>query len=354
MSGPLALARADLRDFVPYEAAAPGADAIRLHANESCWRHEWDDTDAGLNRYPDPRPGPLARRLGDLYGIDASQVLVTRGSDDAIDVLVRTFCEAGRDSVVVCPPTFGMYAVSARLQGAAVIEVPLLADRGFVVDTERLAGSAEAAKIVFLCSPNNPTGNAIGARVVADICERFADRALVVVDEAYAEFSREPSAVGLRQRFDNLVVLRTLSKAYALAGARLGVLIADPGVVRLLRAVLPPYPVPSLCLEAANRLLSAQALERAGVEVQATVERRESLARSLNGLPGVEKVWPSDGNFLLLRLKDAKACIDACISRGVLVRDFSRKPGLEGCVRVTIGDDSQNALVLDAISEVSS
>jgi histidinol-phosphate aminotransferase len=352
--GPLALARADLRDFVPYEAAVSGADAIRLHANESSWRHDWDDSDAGLNRYPDPRPGVLAERLAGLYGVDASQVLLTRGSDDAIDVLVRVFCEAGRDTVSTCPPTFGMYAVSARLQGAGVVEVPLVADDGFALDVDALCAAAEGAKIVFLCSPNNPTGNTVGAGVLADLCERLADKALVVVDEAYAEFSQSPSAVRLRSRFDNLVVLRTLSKAYALAGARLGVLIADPAVVRLLRAVLPPYPLPSLCLEAAGRLLSPSALERARREVEATVARRDRLAGQLRELDEVIRVWPSEGNFLLLEMRDAAACIAACGDRGVLVRDFSGKPGLAGCVRITIGDERQNGLVLDALRELRS
>ncbi len=352
MNGPLALARADLRDFVPYEAAVPGADAIRLHANESSWRHDWDDSEAGLNRYPDTRPGPLADRLGELYGVDASQVLVTRGSDDAIDVLVRSFCEAGRDAVSICPPTFGMYAVSARLQGARVIEVPLSANDGFRVDADDLCEAAAGAKIVFLCSPNNPTGNAIDADLVARLCGRFTDRALVVVDEAYAEFCSAPSIVGLRPRFDNLVVLRTLSKAYALAGARIGVLIADPAVVRLLRAVLPPYPLPSLCLEAARRLLRPEAIERARGEVRATVERRQQMAERLAGLEAVVRVWPSEGNFLLVQMRDAAVCIDACQRRGVLVRDFSRTPGLDQCVRITIGDDEQNTRVLDAVREV--
>lgn len=351
MNGPLALARADLKDFVPYEAAVPGADAIRLHANESSWRHDWDDSEAGLNRYPDTRPGPLAGRLGELYEVDASEVLVTRGSDDAIDVLVRSFCEAGRDAVSVCPPTFGMYAVSARLQGARVIQVPLSADDGFRVDVDGLC--AAGAKIVFLCSPNNPTGNAVDVEVVARLCERFADRALVVVDEAYAEFCSAPSAVGLRPRFDNLVVLRTLSKAYALAGARVGALIADPAVVRLLRAVLPPYPLPSLCLEAARRLLRPEAIERARDEMRATVERRQQMAERLAGLESVVRVWPSEGNFLLVQMRDAPACIDACRRRGVLIRDFSRTPGLDQCVRITIGDEDQNARVIDAVREVS-
>lgn len=352
MSGPLSLARPDLRDFVPYEAAAPDRELIRLHANESAWRHGWDDSVAGLNRYPDPRAERLTTRLAEIYGAPANELLVTRGSDDAIDVLARAFCVAGLDRVLVCPPTFGMYAISARLQGAGVIEVPLRGERGFAVDNNELVAAAAGAKIVFLCSPNNPTGNVIPADAIAEICDRLADKAVVVVDEAYAEFSEAPSAVELRPKHDNLVILRTLSKAYALAGARLGVLIAEPAVVRLLRAILPPYPLPSPCLEVAERLLAPEALEHAGREASDAVARRRRLADSLAGLPCVSRVWPSQGNFVLTRFRDADLAVKSCRARGVLLRDFSRKPGLEGCVRITVGDEDQNRLVLEILEQM--
>ena len=352
MSGPVSLARADLRSFVPYESAVPRADMVRLHANESHWRHEWDDTDRGLNRYPDPRNKALAERLAKLYEVNAGDVLLTRGSDDAIDVLVRTFCESGRDRVVICPPTFGMYAVAARLQGAAVVEVPLNAERGFRLDPEATAAAGESAKIVFLCSPNNPTGNSIPAREIAALCRRLEGQALVVVDEAYAEFAAGPSATRLRSSHDNLVVLRTLSKAYALAGARVGVLIGDPDLVRLLRGVLPPYPLPSLSLEAAEQMLTPEALQRARHEVAATVDRRDRLADQLASLDAVEHVWPSEGNFLLVRFRNADAAMEACRAGGVLVRDFTRAPGLAGCARITVGDGAQNQRLTDILGSV--
>ena len=349
MSGPLSLARPDLRDFVPYEAAAPDREMIRLHANESAWRHQWDDSESGLNRYPDPRAERLTRRLAQIYGASANELLLTRGSDDAIDVLARAFCVAAQDRVLVCPPTFGMYAIAARLQGAGVIEIPLDAERDFSLDEEKLLVAAVDAKVVFLCSPNNPTGNVIPAETIAKICNRLADRALVVVDEAYAEFSAAPSAVALRPYHDNLVILRTLSKAYALAGARLGVLVADPAVVRLLRAVMPPYPLPSPCLEAAERLLAPEALEQSRQAVAESVLRRRQLADALTRLPCVTRVWPSEGNFLLVRFRDAELVLKSCRTRGVLVRDFSRKAGLEGCLRITVGDEEQIRLVLEIL-----
>ncbi|MDH3915060.1 MAG: histidinol-phosphate transaminase [Chromatiales bacterium] len=349
MSGPLSLARPDLRDFVPYEAAAPDRQMIRLHANESAWRHPWDDSEAGLNRYPDPRAERLTRRLAEIYGARANELLLTRGSDDAIDVLARAFCVAMQDRVLVCPPSFGMYAIAARLQGAGVIEVPLDAGRDFSLDEEKLLAAAADVKIVFLCSPNNPTGNVIPAETIAKICDRLTDRALVVVDEAYAEFAGAPSAIDLRPYHDNLVILRTLSKAYALAGARLGVLVADPVVVRLLRGVLPPYPLPSPCLEAAERLMAPEALEQARHAVADSVARRRRLADALTGLSCVTRVWPSEGNFVLVRFRDADLAVESCRKRGVLLRDFSRKPGLEGCVRITVGEEDENRLVLETL-----
>jgi len=349
VAGPVSLARRDLTDFVPYESAVPKADMVRLHANESSWRHDWDDTGRGLNRYPDPGGEALSARLAELYGVPAEQVLPTRGSDDAIDVLVRTFCEAGRDNVVICPPTFGMYAVAARVQGAGVLEAPLSADRGFGLDLGATESAAARAKIVFLCSPNNPTGNAVPAGQVAELCRRLAGRALVVVDEAYGEFAETPSAVTLRAEHDNLVVLRTLSKAYALAGARVGVLIGDAELVSLLRGVLPPYPLPTLSVEAARRLLVPGVLARARAETRAAVQRREALRGVLAELSCIETVWPSEGNFLLIRFRDADSAVAACRDGGVLVRDFSRRPGLTGCVRITVGDESQNRMLVDIL-----
>lgn len=354
MSDPVTLARRDLRRFVPYEAASPDREAVRLHANESAWRHDWDDSDAGLNRYPDPRPAAVLARLAALYGVPAEELLLTRGSDDAIDVLVRTMCEAGRDRVVVCPPTFGMYAVAARLQGAGVDEVPLDAEADFALNTDAVMAAVTAAdrpaKLVFLCSPNNPTGNVIPGEDVRALSQSMEDRGLVVVDEAYGEFATGQTLANLRRDCPNLVLLRTLSKAYALAGARLGVLIGDPGLVRLLRAVLPPYPLPSPCLDAAQRLLQPGPVARARAEVAATVERRERLRTELAASPAVVRVWPSAGNFLLIRCRDAAAVIDACARAKLLIRDFSRAPGLDDCVRITVGDDAQNDRLLAAIA----
>jgi len=213
------LARPDIVALKPYEHASWEPTLERLHANELPWRMLGDDSGAGLNRYPEPQPHELVSRLEELYGAAPKTLLVGRGSDEAIDLLVRAFCRAGQDSVVVCPPTFGMYAVSARIQGAKVVAVPLRAERGFALEEQELLDRGTAdVKLVFLCSPNNPTGNLLDEATVLRIAERLAGRALVVVDEAYLEFSSAPSLSRHVARLPNLAILRTLSKAYGLPG----------------------------------------------------------------------------------------------------------------------------------------
>jgi histidinol-phosphate aminotransferase len=351
MSGTLHLLRPDLRDFTAYHAASPRRGVVRLHANESSWRAGWDETDDGLNRYPDPRPEALVHALASLYGVAPGAVLVTRGSDDAIDLLVRAFCEAGRDAVLVCPPTFGMYAVAARLQGAGVVEVPLKAD--FSLDTAGvLAAMRDHVKLVFLCSPNNPTGTLVSPRAVDTLCRELHGRAVVVVDEAYVEFSRQPGFADRLQRHPNLVLLRTLSKAWGLAGARVGTLLAEPELVAVLRALAPPYPLPSLATEAALRRLQPAELAATRRRTAALLRRRAALVDELRALPAVRRVWPSEGNFLLVRFSDAAAAMAACEQAGVLVRDFSRQPRLSGCLRLTVGTAAENRKLLRALARL--
>jgi histidinol-phosphate aminotransferase len=351
MSGVAHLLRPELRDFSAYHAASPRRGVVRLHANESSWRAEWDDTDDGLNRYPDPRPAALVGALAALYGVAPGAVLPTRGSDDGIDLLVRAFCRAGEDAVLVCPPTFGMYAVAARLQGAGVIEVPLT--RNFGLDTRAVAAAARTGtKLLFLCSPNNPTGSTIAPAVVDTLCRELDGHCVVVVDEAYVEFARGEGCAALLDARPNLVLLRTLSKAWGLAGARIGALVADPELIALLRALAPPYPLPSLATEAALRRLRPAELAATRRRTAGVVRRREALAEALRGLPVVRRVWPSAGNFLLVRFGDAARAMAACEAAGLLVRDFSRYPRLQGCLRITVGTAAENRRLLAALAGV--
>src|SRR5690606_34592131 len=256
----LSLVREDLRGFGGY-ASARTCDVrgeVWLNANESPWANP-ADTAGSSRRYPDPQPPGLREALARVYGCSQEQLLIGRGSDEAIDLLVRVLCTPGRDAVVSTPPVFGMYAVSARLQNAPLLEVPLVdGPAGFSADLEAVAAAAErgAAKLVFLCSPSNPTGASVPLDGIAALAARLEGRALVVVDEAYGEFSAQPSAISLIKAHRNLAVLRTLSKAHALAAARIGVLVADPALVRVLRACQAPYPVPTPCAQLATAGLS--------------------------------------------------------------------------------------------------
>jgi histidinol-phosphate aminotransferase len=239
----LRLARPDIAQLQPYQHAAWDPALERMHANEMPWRAQGDNTMAGLNRYPEPQPRALVERMALLYGARPSQILVGRGSDEAIDLLARAFCRAGTDSVVITPPTFGFYKVAAQIQGAKVCEVPLSRD-GFQLDADAVIAAGRSAKIVFLCSPNNPTGNLLDEAAMLRVCRELAATSLVVLDEAYIEFSGRASLVARLAEFPNLVILRTLSKAYALAGARLGTLIASEEIVGLLQRIIPPYAIP--------------------------------------------------------------------------------------------------------------
>jgi histidinol-phosphate aminotransferase len=349
MTGVAHLLRPELRDFTAYHAASPRRGLVRLHANESSWRAAWDQTDYGLNRYPDPQPAALSGALAGLYGVAPAEVLVTRGSDDAIDLLVRAFCRAGRDAVLVCPPTFGMYAVAARLQGANVIEVPR--KRDYSVDARAVREAARpGVKLVFLCSPNNPTGNAIAASSVDELCRALSGHCVVVVDEAYVEFARSEGFASRLKEHPNLVLLRTLSKAWGLAGARVGALLGDAELVAILRTLAPPYPLPSLATEAALRRLQPVEIAAARRRTAAVVRRREALGSALRALSAVRRVWPSEGNFLLVRFVDARAALLACETAGVLVRDFSRQPGTRGCLRITVGTRAENRRLLAALA----
>jgi len=349
----LRLVREDLRGFGGYSSARSHAmqGEVWLNANESPWPNP-ADAGGGNRRYPDPQPPALRAALARLYACDPAQLLIGRGSDEAIDLLVRTLCTPGHDAIVVTPPVFGMYAVSARLQDAPLLEVPLVdgAD-GFGVDLEAVARAAEqgAAKLVFLCSPSNPTGGSVPLDGIAALAGRLAGRALVVVDEAYGEFSDVPSATTLMAAHSNVAVLRTLSKAHALPAARIGVLIADPALVRVLRACQAPYPVPGPCADLALAGLSDEALQRTTVRVAQLRGERSRLQHALATLPGVRRVYPSDGNYLLVRFADADGAFARLLAAGVVVRDQRAVPQLGDALRITLGTPEQNDRVLAAL-----
>jgi histidinol-phosphate aminotransferase len=349
----LALARPELRALRPYVPGAYEPGFVRLNANESPWRAPGDTSERGLNRYPPPRPSALRARLAEHYGTRPESVLVTRGSSEAIDVLIRGFCAAGRDSVVICPPTFDMYRLYAEIQGAEVISVPLLKAETFALDTARLIDSIdERAKLVFVCSPNNPTGQSANRKDVVEICEAAAGRALVVIDEAYCEFSERDDFSDLRQRYQHLVLLRTLSKCAALAGVRCGTLLGAPRLVEFLEKVLPPYTFPTPSIELALKALSPESLHVSEERVGLLRLERQRLAAALDDAPDVRRVWPSDANFVLIEAVDGQRFQNTAHKAGILVRTFADQPSLRDCVRISVGRPEDNDRLLQAIAGV--
>ena len=342
----LDLARPEIRTLQPYSSARMEASGgqIMLNANESAWEPV-GEAGAGCNRYPEPQPQALLQALATLYGVQREQLFVGRGSDEAIDLLVRAFCRAGQDAIVIQPPTFGMYAVSARIQNAAVIEVPLADD--FSLDIQALlAAITPAVKLVFLCTPNNPSGRSIPSADIEQVAQTLAGKALLVIDEAYIEFSNQSSAMALIDRYDHVAVLRTLSKAWALAGARIGTLVASPDVIGLIRRIMPPYPVPLPCVAAALAALSPSGQAAASAHIAIVREQRAFMRRALVELPGVRDVLPSDANFLAVRFDDAGDIYKRLLQAGIVVRDVRRYPKLQDALRITIGAPEENARVL--------
>ena len=344
----LALARPDILSLKAYSHASWDPAFERLHANELPWRAETDRSLAGLNRYPEPHPHVLAQRLAALYDVAVEQLLPGRGSDESIDLLVRGFCRAGVDNVVICPPTFGMYAVAARIQGAAVREVPLLPERGFALDTGSVLAACDAnTKIVFLCSPNNPTGNAMDPAALEQLLVTLANRSLVVVDEAYIEFSGDASLTTALARFPNLVVLRTLSKAFGLAGARVGSLIAAPEIVALLAKVIPPYSIPQLAIEAVLATLAEPQLAIQRERVAQIRAERERLRVALANRKSVQKIWPSVANFLLVDFVDAEVVLGEARKARLLIRDMRNVSAHS--LRISVGSPEQNDRLIRSI-----
>jgi len=345
----VSLARPEIVTLKAYAHAAWLPSLTRLHANEAPWRPAGDTTAAGLNRYPEPQPRALIERLSGLYGVPTSSVLATRGADEAIDVLSRIYLRAGTDAILQCAPTFGMYQVSARIQGAAVIEIPLERERGWALDAHRLlAAWRPNIKLVYLCSPNNPTANLLDETAIEQICAALEGKAIVVIDEAYIEWSGSKSLTRWLHRFSTLAILRTLSKAHALAGARIGALLANPALIDLAKRVVPPYSLAQPAVEAALRALQPAELVAAQSRLEGLLAERDHLGRGLAASPWVDRVWPSDANFLLIDC-DADRFMSSAMAGGLIVRDLRANPLLPRSLRVSIGSREQNDALLRCV-----
>lgn len=348
-----ALARPEIRNLRAYQATDSERGATRLNANEAP-RVIGKGIAEGLNRYPAIRPAALARQMAAYYGVAADNILVTRGSSEGIDLLLRTFCSAGLDSVLLTPPTFEMYQVYASIQGARTISVPLQADNNFAVDTGALLRACdENTKLIFLCSPNNPVGAVIPRHQIMQILEARASKSVVVVDEAYIEYSNTESLAPLVSEFSNLVVLRTLSKALALAGARCGAVVTSAGLVQLLDSVLAPYALSSPVITSAKLALAEKALTETQKLTSMIVAERERLRVQLKTCNAVKRVWPSQANFLFVQFENlsiVKRCLE---NENIVIRFFDNDLLFKDCARITVALPADNNRLIKAIMSIS-
>jgi histidinol-phosphate aminotransferase len=349
------IARPDIQTLKAYEHADWEPGLIRLHANESPWRAATDRSVAGLNIYPEPHPHALMDRLADLYGVPHGWAQACRGSDEAIDLLLRAYCRAGADSILICPPTFGMYGVAARIQGAKVIAVPTRRENDFALDVPAIEAAlahdpaAQYLKLVFFCSPNNPTGTLLDADYMLALARRLEGRALIVVDEAYLEFAGVQSLSARLAEYPGLVILRTLSKAHGLAGARCGTLLAAPEIVALLQRIIQPYAIAQPSIEAVFAALAPEPLAATAARLAVLASERARMAHALGADKAVVRIYPSAGNFLLVEFRDAAGLLARAHHARFLLRDFTRTEQLANCVRITIGTPQQNDQLLSCL-----
>ena len=336
------LVRPNIQNLKPYSSARneySGANKVFLDANEN----PWSDT---YNRYPDPTQAVLKEAISRLKGIPAEKIFLGNGSDEGIDILIRVFCEPGRDNIIITEPTYGMYEVSADINNIAIIRCQLTDE--FKLDSEEILKSADShSKILFLCSPNNPTGNVMEETDVQMLLEKFPG--IVVIDEAYIDYSGRESWTSRLDTFPNLVVLQTLSKAWGLAAIRLGMGFASREMIDLMNKVKPPY---NISLETQNIALKViEKPERYKENIEQTLREKDKLVETLGHLAFVEKVFPSDANFVLIRVQGAGKLYKHLIDEGIVVRDRSGIVHCESCLRITVGTTSENETLIQALKK---
>ncbi|MBU2925647.1 histidinol-phosphate transaminase [Colwellia sp. 1_MG-2023] len=357
------LARAELVDMVPYQSArrlfasgdlsnntnASANKKIWLNANEAPGNGEYQVTSENINRYPDFQPDNLLNAYSNYCGLERSQILATRGADEGIELIIRSFCRAYQDSILICPPTYGMYAISAENHGAGIVKVPL---KNNILDLESMKSQVGKVKVVFLCSPGNPTGNLLPKEQIVQAIELFKDTAIVVLDEAYIEFSPEQTSTTLLAQYENVIVLRTLSKAFALAGLRCGFTLASNDIITLLSKVIAPYPVSAPVAEIASLALSTD-LTKMTQRVQDCNTLKAELTIWLNEQSWCSEVFASDANFVLFRCttqQEKTQIFDLLVSKNILIRDQSKQLQLDNCLRISIGSEQEITQLKEVLS----
>ncbi|MFK8258268.1 histidinol-phosphate transaminase [Erwinia sp. AnSW2-5] len=344
------LARANVRALTPYQSARRlgGNGDVWLNANEYPLAVPFELSQQTLNRYPECQPKLVIERYAAYAGLTPEQVLVSRGADEGIELLMRAFCEPGKDAVLFCPPTYGMYSVSAETIGIEYRTVESRED--WQLNLPAIADQLDNVKLVYVCSPNNPTGNLINPDDIRQLLEMTRGKALVVADEAYIEFCPSASLAGWLKDYPHLVVLRTLSKAFALAGLRCGFTLANAEVIALLMKVIAPYPLSTPVADIAGQALSDQGIALMRQHVSELVATREKLIADLRKLDCVEQVFESDTNYILARFTASSQVFKTLWDQGIILRDQNKQPGLAGCLRISIGTRDECQRVVAALT----
>lgn len=349
------LACKHVQDLVPYQSARRigGHGHTFLNANESPKSQLYFFNSTTLNRYPDCQPFEVVQGMADYIGLTRDHILVSRGSDEGIGLLIRTFCDIG-EGIVIAPPTYGMYEIAARTNRAEVHYAKREADFSLKASaiSEAIKSAPFKTKIVFIDSPANPLGNLFDKNELVTLLKEHED-VFFVMDEAYIEFTPEETSVPLLAQYPNLVILRTLSKAFALAGIRCGFTIAHPDVINLLLKVIDPYPLPDPVAQVARQALAKGGIELMRERVKECNERRATLEKALSEMSVVKKIYPSYGNYLLVEFEDGPKIFEAMLQKGIILRSFETKPGLKNTIRITIGDAPELDEVLRTLATIS-
>lgn len=337
------LLRKNIQALKPYSSARDeysGEAMVFLDANENPYNQPY-------NRYPDPLQKAVKEKISEIKNIAAEQIFLGNGSDEPIDLLIRAFCEPGEDNVVTINPTYGMYQVSADILGVEIRKVSLT--EKFDLDTQKvLEQTDERTKLIFLCSPNNPTGNSLNKEAMLQLIENF--NGLVIVDEAYIDFAPGKTLLPQIENYPSLVILQTFSKAWGMAGIRLGMAFASTEIVAILNKIKYPYNINILTQQKALELL----IQKEKVEnwIKLLIAEREKMIELFKGFPFVINVYPSDANFLLVKMYDAKGIYDYLVEAGIIVRDRSKIHLCDNCLRITIGSSEENEVLLNTLKEL--
>jgi len=342
------LVRENVKRLTPYSSARDdfhGEAKVFLDANENSLGSplpKW------YNRYPDPHQVKVKERLSTIKRVPVKNMFLGNGSDECIDILQRAFCEPGLDNLIICPPTYGMYEVCANINNVLVKKIRLTTE--FQIDIGAIEHGIDAnTKMIFLCSPNNPTGNSLHHEDIEAVLNNYFG--LVVIDEAYINFSRQRSFVSMLDEYPNLVVMQTLSKAWGLAALRLGIGVSSEEIISVMNKIKPPYNINQASQELALQALTE--IDQVNEMIREIVKEREILSEALVNLSFVKKVYPSDANFLLVKMDDPVAVYNKLLEQGIVVRDRSKVELCEGCLRITVGTIEENKTLQYALSSIS-